>query len=149
MVEQRALYLPLQSRMEVYGSWHWFSSSTISGLISLQFYWADPQGHKLAATDPAKQAEDYFHHQAIPHLPPRGNCCSNTYHYRLILPPLDLIKMESLHWTWFSPFFNKSKRQAGRDEGSKANLMTDATARHDFLNQLCSLVTGFARKLNQ
>lgn len=70
--------------MEVYESWHWVTSSTILGLVSLQFYWANPQGHKMAAADSAKQDKDYVHHQAIPHLPTIGNHCSSIYYYRLI-----------------------------------------------------------------
>lgn len=52
--------------MEVYECWHWFTSSTILGLVSLQYYRADPQGHKMAAADPVKQDKDSLHYQAFP-----------------------------------------------------------------------------------
>lgn len=77
--------------MKVYGFCHWFISLAISGLASLQFYWADPQGHSMSAADPAKQDKDYLHHQAIPCSPITGNHCSSIYYYRLTWPLLDLI----------------------------------------------------------
>ena len=58
MIKQIGLYLLLHEKYEVYGFCHWFTSLTISGLASLQFYWADPQGHNMAAADAAKQDKD-------------------------------------------------------------------------------------------
>lgn len=95
--------------MQVYGSWHWFTSSTILSLLSLHFYWADPQGHHMmAAADPDEQDKDYFHYQAIPHLPARGNHCSNIYHHRLILPFLEPhingVTQYAIFCVWLLPF---------------------------------------------
>ena len=77
--------------MKVYGFCHWFTSLTISGLASLQLYWADPQGQNMAVADAAKQDKDYLHHQAILCFPITGNHCSSIYYYRLTLPLLDII----------------------------------------------------------
>lgn len=75
--------------MKIYGSWNWFISSTTLRLISLRFYCTDPQNHMMNATEAAIWDKIYFFHQAIPHLPTRGNNCSNIYDHRLILPFLE------------------------------------------------------------